>query len=112
MPWLRMTRRGRLHHRQQWVCRAKTGRAIAQPMHKRHRGPHGGWWLLFPSRFLQSSEINGPLKQRAPHAEGLMLARLKGAVAEDWRWMLQIQNVFCSGLALRIKVFEFMGGLI
>jgi hypothetical protein len=26
---------------------------------------------LFLFRFLQSSEINGPLKQRAPHAETL-----------------------------------------
>jgi hypothetical protein len=41
-----------------------------------------------------------------------MLARLKGAVAENWRWVLQIQHVLRSGLALRIKLFESTGELI
>jgi nucleotidyltransferase/DNA polymerase involved in DNA repair len=26
-----------------------TGRAVARPRHKRNPGPHGGWWLSFPS---------------------------------------------------------------
>src|SRR6266550_1549417 len=41
-----------------------------------------------------------------------MLARLKGAVAENWRWVLQMQHVLRSGLALRIKFFDSTGGLI
>jgi len=27
------------------VCRPRTGQAVARLMHRRHRDPHGGWWL-------------------------------------------------------------------
>src|SRR5262249_32201753 len=50
MTWLRTRRRAPPRRQRQSVCRAKTGQAVARPMHRRHRGQRGGWWLLSPSR--------------------------------------------------------------
>src|SRR5258708_1254921 len=47
-----MKRQARPHRRRRWACRARTGRTVARPRHRTHPGPHGGWWLLFPSRPL------------------------------------------------------------
>src|SRR5262245_52929602 len=50
MTWLRTRRRAPPRRQRRWVCRARTARAVARPMHRRHRGQRGGWWLLSPFR--------------------------------------------------------------
>ena len=49
-PWLHKRQQARPRHRRRWACRARTGRAIARPKRRTHRGRRGGWWLSFPSR--------------------------------------------------------------
>src|SRR5262249_50702454 len=76
MTLLHTRRRAPPRRRRRWVCRAAKGRVVARLLHRRHRDPHAGWWLLFPSgpSTCENLETNQPTS-RGAHAGETVLYR-------------------------------------
>src|SRR6266566_6069229 len=76
MTLLHTRRRAPPRRQRRWVCRAVTGRVVARLMHRRHRDPHAGWWLLFPSGPPTCENLETPLHAALTPAERYWTIRL------------------------------------
>jgi hypothetical protein len=89
MPWLRKKPQARPRRRRRWACRARTGREVARPRHRRRQGPHGVWWLSFPNLRVRSSNLFGrartPIKNQ-DNLQGIRFAMQNEIICMATAW--------------------------
>src|ERR1700676_530369 len=62
-------------------------RAVARPTHRKHRGPHGAWWLSLPSGPF-TRDVS-PKFSRREHNENMhrrVSSRVQEMPRSNWSW--------------------------